>query len=126
MIMSSRVQTTALQQDTSPVPHLANVVQRACACGGPAGLTDNCASCSANDRAGTRVQAKLVVGPVNDPYEQEADRVADHVMRMPDTEIAKPAEKDPGPVIQRLCSGCEEEEQVQRQAESEEEEDQSI
>ena len=122
--MTSRVQTTAPQQDTSSSPHLANVVQRACACGGSAGLADSCASCSANDLAGTRVQAKLVVGPVNDPYEQEADRVADHVMRMPDTEAATTSEKDPGPVIQRLCSGCEEEEQVQRQAE--EEEDQSI
>jgi Domain of unknown function (DUF4157) len=52
-----------------------------------------------------------MVGPVNHPYEQEADRVADHVMRMPDTEVAKPAEKDPSPVIQRSCSGCEEEDQ---------------
>ena len=29
------------------------------------------------------VQAKLEVGPANDPYEQEADRVAQQVMRMP-------------------------------------------
>ena len=28
--------------------------------------------------------AKLTIGPVNDVYEQEADRVADQVMRMPD------------------------------------------
>ena len=49
--------------------------------------------------AGTpKIQPKLVVGPVNDPYEQEADRVADHVMR------------DHGPVIQRMCTECEEEE----------------
>ena len=60
-----------------------------------------------------------MVGPVNDPYEQEADRVADQVMRMPDTEVTTPAEKDPGPVIQRQCTNCEEEEKVQRQAQSE-------
>ena len=99
--MTGRVETTALQQERSSSPHLAGVVQRACACGGPAGLTNSCESCNAKELAGTTVvQPKLVVGPVNDSYEQEADRVADHVMRMPDTEIA----------IQRLCTGCEEEE----------------
>src|SRR4051794_5818068 len=34
------------------------------------------------------IQAKLVVGKSNDPLEQEADRVADHVMRMPDPALA--------------------------------------
>jgi len=29
------------------------------------------------------VQARLEVGPANDHYEQEADRVAQQVMRMP-------------------------------------------
>ena len=86
-------------------------------------MTDSCESCTAKDLAGTPVQAKLVVGPVNDPYEQEADRVADHVMRMPDTEVATTSEKDPGPVVQRLCTDCEDEEQVQRQPEDEEEEE---
>jgi hypothetical protein len=52
-----------------------------------------------------------VVGPVDDPYEQEADRVADQVMRMPDTDVPETSEKDPGPVIQRLCTDCEGEEQ---------------
>ncbi|MGB7926301.1 MAG: DUF4157 domain-containing protein, partial [Pyrinomonadaceae bacterium] len=32
----------------------------------------------------TRLQAKLAVGPPDDPYEREADRVAEQVMRMPD------------------------------------------
>jgi outer membrane protein OmpA-like peptidoglycan-associated protein len=48
------------------------------------------------------IQRKLSVGAVNDPMEQEADAVADQVMRMPDT------------MVQRKCSYCEEEEQVQR------------
>ena len=121
--MTSRVQTTAVQQDTSAAPHLAKVVQRSCACGESAGMTDSCESCNANNLAGTRVQAKLVVGPVDDPYEQEADRVADHVMRMPDTDIATTSEDDPGPVIQRACTDCDDEEKLQRQPEEDDEEE---
>ena len=34
------------------------------------------------------VQAKLVVGEVNDPLEYEADRVADQVMRMPNPDLS--------------------------------------
>jgi len=30
------------------------------------------------------VQAKLTIGQADDPYEREADRIADHVMRIPD------------------------------------------
>ncbi len=33
---------------------------------------------------GSRLQAKLTVGAPDDVYEQEADRVADEVMRMPE------------------------------------------
>jgi hypothetical protein len=54
------------------------------------------------------LQAKLVVGSVEDPLEREADRAADQVMRMP----------DPGPSIgasprqvSRKCASCEEEEE---------------
>src|SRR5438270_238042 len=34
------------------------------------------------------IQAKLVVGEVNDPLEHEADRIADRVTRMPDGELS--------------------------------------
>src|ERR1051326_2605582 len=57
-----------------------------------------------NRALGRRIQAKLTVSHPQDAYEQEADRVADQVMRMPD------------PQIQRKCSGCEEEERVQEAA----------
>src|SRR4051794_31846928 len=67
IFMTGRVQITAMQHETSPAPQLAHVVQRSCACGGPAGLTDSCETCNAKDLAGAPVQAKLVVGPVNDP-----------------------------------------------------------
>src|SRR5881296_3553875 len=40
------------------------------------------------------IQAKLAISQPNDPYEQEADRVAEHVMRMP----ASPA------TLQRKCA----------------------
>jgi hypothetical protein len=42
----------------------------------------------------TRVQAKLTVSSPDEPYEREADRVADQVMRMPE------------PVVQRACPAC--------------------
>jgi Domain of unknown function (DUF4157) len=72
------------------------VIQRKpiCACDG------GCPSCS-----GT-IQPKLKIGAPNDKYEQEADRVADQVMRMPE------------PTVQRKagCSSCgelDEEEPIQ-------------
>jgi hypothetical protein len=57
------------------------------------------------------LQRKLAIGQPNDQYEQEADRVADQVMRMP------------APKIQRLCPECKEELQRQPMAEEEKKED---
>lgn len=75
------------------------------------------------------IQPKLRIGAPNDRYEQEADRVADRVMRMPEPSVQRQAE----------CSGptCNEEEEqiqtksigdqitplIQRQEEPEEEEE---
>ena len=51
------------------------------------------------------LQPKLRIGQPDDPYEKEADRIADQVMRMPDIGI------------QRKCTACEhEEEKVQRKS----------
>jgi Domain of unknown function (DUF4157) len=63
------------------------------------------------------IQTKLAVNKAGDEFEQEADRVADQVMRM----------TAPVPSIQRKCSSCAaEEEKVQRKcAECEEEEKQT-
>src|SRR5262245_45077694 len=41
-----------------------------------------CSSVLAIPQLPARIQAKLTVGAANDPLEHEADRVADHVMRM--------------------------------------------
>ena len=49
------------------------------------------------------IQAKLTVNQPGDRFEQEADRVAETVMRMPDPGTGTP------PSIQRMCTGCEEE-----------------
>ncbi len=51
------------------------------------------------------LQAKLEVGAVNDPLEREADRVAEHVMRMPDPRTPSgPAVSAGAPGVQRKCS----------------------
>ena len=42
----------------------------------------------------TGAQAKLTIGKPNDKYEQEADRVADQVMSMPDPRIQRQEEND--------------------------------
>lgn len=69
------------------------------------------------------LQAKLKVGAPDDQYEQEADRVADAVMRMPAPNPTEMAEQSPllGERIQRMCAGCEDE--VCRQPMEEEEEE---
>ncbi len=40
------------------------------------------------------IQPKLAIGQPNDPYEREADQIADRVMRLP------------VPVVQRTCTTC--------------------
>jgi len=71
----------------------------------------------------TGVQAKLTIGQPNDKYEQEADRVADQVMRMSDADVTQRVEA--GAVqpmrVQRVCPECEED-MAQRQAMVEDEE----
>ena len=60
------------------------------------------------------LQAKLTIGKPNDKYEQEADRVAEQVMRMAEPRSPVAVINRPiTPLMQRLCSECEEE--LQRQ-----------
>ena len=54
------------------------------------------------NHVGSIVQRKMVVGSAGDKYEQEADRMADQVMRMPDHSS-----------IQRKCTQCEEDDRIQ-------------
>lgn len=50
------------------------------------------------------VQAKLTIGQPNDKYEQEADRVADQVMRMPVEEVRGISKS--AAALQRTCAAC--------------------
>ena len=75
----------------------------------------------------TGAQAKLTIGQPNDKYEQEADRVADQVMAMPDPELqrqpeneeekeliqTKPLADQITPLVQRQEKPSEEEEELQ-------------
>ena len=76
-----------------------------------------------NRATGLLLQTKLAVSQPGDVYEQEADRVADQVMRTHDQ--TSPVAVDGPPQISRLqrkCAECEEEE-IQRQPMEEEEEE---
>ena len=70
---------------------------------------------------GPTVQPKLTIGAPNDVYEQEAERVADAVLRMPEPrhDQTAPLRNSP-PAIQRLCTECEDDLQRQSIAEGEE------
>ena len=82
------------------------------------GTVPHVARPSASNQAVQRVfQAKLSVSQPGDPFEREADRVADAVMRMPEPGAAPAisSRADSGP--QRKCASCDEcahEEEVQR------------
>ncbi len=69
------------------------------------------------------IQAKLSIGQPGDIFEQEADRVAEQVMRMPEPSTAGRKGVSKGnkfSSIQRMCTDCEEE--LHRQPVEEEEE----
>lgn len=74
------------------------------------------------------VQAKLTIGQPNDKYEQEADRVADEVMSMPDPKLQRqenPEEEEEEAVQTKpLTEGITP--LVQRQEEPEEEEEEPV
>lgn len=75
---------------------------------------------------GPKVQPKLKVNNPGDVYEQEADAVAEKVMRMPAAETAMPffqPKSIPVTPLQRTCAACEAEEKLQRQEEEEEEDE---
>lgn len=72
-----------------------------------------------------QIQRKLTVNERGDRFEQEADRVADRVMRMPaPASASRPPPSRLVPEIQRACAACEEE--LQRQAVEENEEEEEI
>jgi hypothetical protein len=76
---------------------------------------------SVNSRSNVRVQPKLQINQPGDQYEQEADAMADKVMRMSDNEVAKSSYKNSEVTVQRKCAECEkedEEKKIQRKENS--------
>lgn len=114
------------------------LIQPKCSCGGASGFGHSCAPCQAKklagpqsslNLAGTRdllghtpdeirrpslpnmAQPKLKVGQPNDSYEQEADQVAEQVMRMPAAGTLESHARSSSAAIQRACLDCEEEDE---------------
>jgi hypothetical protein len=85
----------------------APVVQRQCVCGGVVTSGEECDRCREAHKSAPALKPKLVIGSVNDPIEQEADRVADEVIRM-DNPVGAPSD-DEG-VLRRQRTGCAEKE----------------
>jgi len=57
------------------------------------------------------IQPKLTINQPNDTYEQEADTMAEKVMRMPESSVSRQPFFSPSiPSVQRKCAHCEEEE----------------
>lgn len=72
-------------------------LQRKCSCGG------SCSGCSGEEEL-EGVQTKLKIGSPNDVYEQEADRVAEQVMRMADPFVMTGNDQPPGEIgIRRIA-----------------------
>jgi hypothetical protein len=81
------------------------------------------------------IQAKLVVGQPGDKYEQEADRVADVVMRMPESGVQRRAEEEkklptktitPIQALTIQRQDDEEEEELKKKKKEEEEEEEEL
>ena len=83
------------------------VLQRKCACGNHTMAGGECEECKKNKlmgKVGLPLQTKLTISQPGDQYEQEADRVAEQVMRMPSGRISSVSQS---PVhIQRMCAAC--------------------
>lgn len=58
------------------------------------GFAYNFSQIPVNHSISSVIQPKLIIGKPNDKYEQEADRVADEVMRMPDPNVQRQVNMD--------------------------------
>lgn len=76
--MSAPAQLLRAPATPAMTPAPSRLLQRSCACGGPAGFSGKCTGCTQDERLG--VQPKLTVSQPGDPFEREADHVADQVM----------------------------------------------
>jgi Domain of unknown function (DUF4157) len=81
---------------TNSRPPTRGILQRQCACGTHVTPGGECVECGKNKSG---LQRRLAIGAINDPLEQEADRVADQVLAAP----AHPAVSGAPPRIQRYA-----------------------
>lgn len=82
------------------------VLQRKCACGTHTMGGGQCAECEKTHVNGKPLQTKLVISEPGDAYEQEADRVAEQVMRMSPTDLSRRQKHGvTQPLVQRRASG---------------------
>jgi len=79
---TASIQNSA-RTDSGYVPWL----QRKCAWGGSSVLAGTCTECEKKRLVGQPLQTKLRIGEPGDPYEREADRVAERVMRMAEADV---------------------------------------
>jgi hypothetical protein len=89
-------------RSSSTNPVQGGVLQRKCACGNAASATGTCAECQ--QKQGLSLQTKLRISEPGDRYEQEADRIADQVMRMPEPVVQRqmePEEDEAEGMVQR-------------------------
>src|SRR3954468_9307115 len=87
MPQSQSAQRASRPQGREAVPRASlyapqQLSRKTCACGG------SCSRCSGETRAATSLQPKLTVNEPGDAFENDADRVADQVMRMADPNLA--------------------------------------
>ena len=112
-------------------PMQTNVLQCKCNCGGAPGVDGFCAQCRSKQLTGENqltIQSKLTIGQPGDKYEQEADRVADQVMRMPDSQVQRQAEpnEEEEDTLQTKPIAGQITPLVQRQVEAKEEEEEPV
>lgn len=131
--MSSKSSTAALSKPSGSFTSVpTTLLQRKCACGGSPGMAGACTECQQKKLTGQTpplIQPKLTISQPNDKYEQEADRVADMVMRMPEPKIQRemnPQEDEDEETIQTKSIANTITPLVQRQAETDEEEDEEL
>ena len=100
---AGKVSQVLVQRSSVPGQDMLQRKEGQCACGG------GCPGC----QSGLPVQTKLSISEPGDIYEQEADRVADQVMRMPDPALER-SSINSTPIralsLQRKCATCEDEE----------------
>jgi len=78
--MIDRAQHYSANTPFASTPILSGVLQRKCGCGNHTVAGGECSECSKKKSA---LQPRLTIGPSNDSYEQEADRIADQVLAAP-------------------------------------------